>query len=130
SGDTTYRMNGGIRGNKQTILLNAITMGTRYGTQYQEIYEADLMDSTLSSVIDTAYTLLTTTPPLPAAPSNVNATSSDDSSANLTWVDNASNELGCRIEFKIGATGTYELLTTAGQNTTADTITHLLEGTL
>ena len=68
SGDDTYRMNGGVRGNKQTILLNAVTIGTRYGTQYQEIYEADLMYSTLSSVIGTANTLLTTTPSLPNAP--------------------------------------------------------------
>jgi len=44
-------------------------------------------------------------------------------------VDNASNELGYRIESKIGATGTYELVTTEGQNTTAVTINSLLEGT-
>ena len=129
SGDSTYRMNGGVPGNPATILLNAVTIGTRYGTQYQEIYEADLMDSTLSSVISTAKTLLTVTPPLPAAPSNVNATSSDSSSVNLTWHDNATNELGYRIESKIGATGTYELVTTLGQNTTAGTIKSLLEGT-
>src|SRR6266850_7522145 len=57
SGDDTYAMNGGIPGNKQTILLNAITMGTRYGTQYQEIYEVDLKDPAMSSVIDTANAL-------------------------------------------------------------------------
>jgi hypothetical protein len=37
-------MNGGIPGNKQTILLNAITIGAHYGMQYQEIYLADLED--------------------------------------------------------------------------------------
>ena len=55
-------MNGGIPGNPATILLNAITISAHYGTQYQEIYEADLEDPTLSSVIDTANTLLTVTP--------------------------------------------------------------------
>ena len=50
-------------------------------------------------------------------------------SLNLTWRDNASNELGYRIESKIGATGTYELLTTVGPNTTAPTISNLIEGT-
>ena len=50
-------------------------------------------------------------------------------SVNLTWHDNASNELGYRIESKIGATGTYEVLTTLGPNTTAATITSLIEGT-
>ena len=129
SGDTTYRMNGGVPGNKQTILLNAITIGARYGTQYQEIYEADLEDPTLSSVINTANTLLTVTPPLPAAPSNVTGTATDSSHIDLTWHDNASNELGYRIESKIGATGTYEVVTTFGQNTTSASIKSLLEGT-
>ena len=119
SGDDTYRMNGGIPDDEQTILLNAIIIGTHYGTQYQEIYEADLKDPAMSSVIDAANTLLTVTPPPPAAPSNLNATSSGPSSANLTWVDNANNELGYRIESKIGASGTYQFVTTVGPSTTA-----------
>ena len=129
SGDTTYRMNGGVRGNKLTILLNAITIGTHYGTQYQEIYEADLEDSTLSSAITTANTLLTANPSPPVAPSNLSGTSGGAYLINLTWSDNASNELGYRIESKIGATGTYELLTTLGPNTRATTFTSLIEGT-
>jgi transcriptional regulator CtsR len=122
-------MNGGVHGNRLTILLNAITIGTHYGTQYQEIYEADLEDSTLSSVIDTANTLLTATPPPPTAPSNLNGTAGGAYLINLSWSDNASNELGYRIESKIGPTGTYELLTTVGPNTTAATFTSLIEGT-
>ena len=129
SGDDTYRMNSGIPDDEQNILLNAIIIGTHYGTQYQEIYEADLKDPAMSSVIDTAYALLTVTPPPPDAPSNLNGTSSGPWSTDLTWVDNSDNELGYRIESKIGATGTYELVTTLGPNTTATTITHLLEGT-
>ena len=113
----------------QTILLNAITIGAHYGMQYQEIYLVDLEDPTLSSVIDTAKTLLTVTPPPPVAPSNLSGTSNGSHIVNLTWHDNASNELGYRIESKIGATGTYEVLTTLGPNTTAATITNLIEGT-
>jgi hypothetical protein len=127
--DNTYRMNGGVPGDPATILLNAVTIGTHYGTQYQEIYETDLEDSTLSSTIDAAYALLTATPAPPAAPSNVTGTSGGPYVINLTWQDNASNELGYRIEFKIGATGTYALLTTLGPNTTATTINNLIEGT-
>src|SRR5207249_5183944 len=56
-------------------------------------------------------------------------TANGATSLNLTWHDNASNELGYRIESKIGATGTYEVLTTLGPNTTAATITSLIEGT-
>jgi hypothetical protein len=91
-------MNGGVRGNPATILLNAVTIGTHYGTQYQEIYETDLEDSTLSSTIDAAYALLTASPSTPAAPSNLNATSNGSSVVNLTWHDNASNELGYRTQ--------------------------------
>ena len=129
SGDNTYRMNGGVPGDPATILLNAVTIGAHYGMQYQEIYLVDLEDSTLSSVIDTAKTLLTVTPPPPAAPSNLSGTSNGSHIVNLTWHDNASNELGYRIESKIGATGTYEVLTTLGPNTRAATITNLIEGT-
>jgi hypothetical protein len=129
SGDNTYRMNGGRSGNRQTILLNAVTIGAHYGTQYQEIYEADLEDPTLSSVITTANTLLTVTPPPPFAPSNLSGTAGGAYLINLTWSDNASNELGYRIESKIGATGTYELLTTLGPNTRATSISSLIEGT-
>ena len=129
SGDDTYRMNGGIPGDKETILLDAITIGAHYGTQYQEIYAPDLVDPDMSPIIDYANYLLTVTPSSPAAPTNLNATSSDAWSADLTWVDNANNELGYRIESKIGATGTYELVTTLGPNTTAASIPSLLEGT-
>jgi titin len=133
SGDTTYRMNGGTPGDPGTVLLNAITLGTHYGTQFQELYEADLKDPTLSSVIDTANTLLTVTPggdPAPAPPSNLIATSSGATVVNLTWADNASNELGYRIESKTGANGTYAVVTTLGPNTTSATITsNLTEGT-
>ena len=129
SGDNTYRMNGGVPGDPATILLNAVTIGTHYGMQYQEIYLVDLEDPTLSSVIDTANTLLTVTPPPPVAPSSLSGTGNGATSLNLTWHDNASNELGYRIESKIGATGTYELVTTLGPNTTAATITSLIEGT-
>jgi len=129
SGDNTYRMNGGVPGNPQTILLNAVTIGAHYGMQYQEIYVVDLEDPTLSSVIDAANTLLTVTPSPPAAPSNLNGTANGRYVINLTWHDNASNELGYRIESKIGATGTYQLLTTPGPNTTTATINSLIAGT-
>src|SRR5207249_10950723 len=65
SDDNTYRMNGGIPGVPQVILLNAITIGVDFGTQFLEIYEADLKDPTMSPVIDAANTLLTVTPAPP-----------------------------------------------------------------
>ena len=95
----------------------------------EEIYLVDLEDSTLSSVITTANTLLTATPSPPAAPSSLSGTASGPYVVNLTWHDNANNELGYQIEFKIGTTGTYGVLTTLGPNTTAATISNLIEGT-
>ena len=129
SADSTYRMNGERPGDPGTVLLNAIVIGTHYGTQYQELFEVDLEDPTLSSVIDIGNYLLTVTPPRPVAPSDLNGTTSGRYVAHLTWSDNASNELGYRVESKIGATGTYEVLTTLGPNRTAATINSLIEGT-
>ena len=129
SGDNTYRMNNGVPANEQAILLKAITIGTHYGTQYLEIYEEDLKDPAMSSVLDTANTLLTATPSPPPAPSNLNATSNDPWTVDPTWHDNANNELAFRIESKIGSTGTYELVSTIGPNITATTINSHLEGT-
>ena len=129
TGDTTYRMNGGVAGDELGILLSAIIIGTHYGTQYQEIYEADLENSNLSPALDYANWLLTQTLPPPTAPSNLNGTSSGPWSVDLTWMDNANNELGYRIESKIGSTGTYQLVITLGPNTAASTLTSLIEGT-
>ncbi len=129
SDDSTYRMNDGIPGTDSTILLQAINVGAHYGTQYQEIYESDLADPDLSSVIDYANAVLTPAPALPVAPDNATATSNSLTQANLTWRDNADNELGYRIESKGGLTDIYELITTLGPNSTSITVTRLVEGT-
>src|ERR1044072_7002994 len=83
----------------------------------------------MSAVIDVAKGLLSVRTAPPAALCNLNGTSSDPWSTDLTWSDNASNELGYRIESKVGATGTYELVTTLGPNIRAAHITNLIEGT-
>ena len=132
TGDDTYRMNGGIPGDEEAILLDAVAIGADYGTQFQEIYVADLINGNMNSIINYANYLLTVTPggdPPPAAPTNLNGTSSGPSSVDLTWADNASNELGYRIESKTGETGTYALVITLGPNTVANTLTSLIEGT-
>ncbi len=127
--DPTGRMNGGVPGAPDAILLQAVTTGAHYGTQYQEIYEADLENTDLNSVIDTANALLTATPPPPAAPDNASATSGSTREIILTWNDNADNELGYRVESKIGINGTYQVVSTVGPNITSATLTNLFEGT-
>ncbi len=129
TGDSTYRMNGGIPGDEAAVLLNAITIGAHYGTQYQEIYESDLKNPALSSVIDTAYNLLSAPPPPPTAPTDAQAVATSLSRVDLTWNDNANNELGYRVESKLGVSGTYELVSTFGPDVRSVSITSLLEGT-
>ena len=126
--DTTYRMNAGAPANAAAVLLQSVTTGVHYGTQYQEIYESDLKNPAMSSVIDAANTLLTAHTNPPAAPDNAKATSDSLTAASLTWRDNSNNELGFRIEMKDGTNGTYEVLTTVGPNLTSATMNNLIEG--
>ncbi len=129
SNDTTGRMSGGLPGAPDAILLQAITTGAHYGTQYQEIYETDLTNADLSGVIDAASALLTATPPLPAAPDTLEATSGSPGEIVLTWNDNADNELGYRVESKAGVDGTYQIVSTFGPGSTSVELTRLIEGT-
>ncbi len=66
---------------------------------------------------------------VPAAPSGLTATAVSVSQINLTWVDNATNETGFKIERKTGAGGTYAQIATAGANATTYLSTGLTAGT-
>ncbi|HEX6899891.1 MAG TPA: fibronectin type III domain-containing protein [Thermoanaerobaculia bacterium] len=60
---------------------------------------------------------------VPAAPSNLNASTDSVLRAILFWNDNSSNETGFKIERKIGTAGSWSQLATLGPNSTgyADT---------
>jgi len=60
-GDATYRMNGGVSGDPTTVLENAVNIGYAYGTQFQEIYKADVEN--LPTAITYAHNLLTSPNP-------------------------------------------------------------------
>jgi hypothetical protein len=129
TGDTTYRMNGGVAGDPATILLNAVTIGSHYGTQYQEIYEVDLENPTLSSVITTADTLLTSTPIGPPIVATNSATNVANFSATLNGTVNP-NGLTTAVHFEYGTTTNYGF-STATQNyqgSTAQNVTASLGG--
>ncbi|MCR4409165.1 MAG: SBBP repeat-containing protein [Candidatus Saccharicenans sp.] len=70
-----------------------------------------------------------TTPDLtvPIAPSNLQATALSATSARLTWVDNAYNEDGFKVERKTGAGGTWSQVGTAGVDATSFTDSGLSE---
>ncbi|MGH7530653.1 MAG: fibronectin type III domain-containing protein [Gemmatimonadales bacterium] len=49
----------------------------------------------------------TLAPPVPAAPSNLNAKPINSSAVGLTWTDNATDELGFRVELSLDAGATW-----------------------
>jgi fibronectin type 3 domain-containing protein len=61
----------------------------------------------------------TTFPFPPAAPSGLSATPASSSQVNLSWTDNANNEIGFEVERKTGAGGTYAYVVGTGVNVTS-----------
>ena len=55
-------------------------------------------------------------PKPPKRPTALVATTISSTQIDLTWVDNANNETGFRIQRKVGVSGTYEDLDTVGVN--------------
>ena len=69
-------------------------------------------------------------PVVPAAPSNLAATTSSSSQINLSWTDNSSNETGFKIERCKGANCTnYVQIIQVGANVTAFANTGLTKNT-
>ncbi|MDI6840889.1 MAG: fibronectin type III domain-containing protein [bacterium] len=54
---------------------------------------------------------------IPEAPCSLIAIAISNHQINLSWVDNATNEQGFKLERKIGATGTYEQIKYLSANT-------------
>ena len=103
--------------------------GFNFGAHFIEVYPSDMNDPVLAAVLTSWGTLLTTTPPIPAAPSGLTATATSSSTINLGWIDNANNEIGERIERSVGSNVNYAFLTDVGASTTAFTDTALVDGT-
>ena len=68
--------------------------GFNFGAHFIEVYASDCDDPVLASVLTAWGNLLTTTPPIPTAPSGLTATATSSSTIDLGWIDNASNEIG------------------------------------
>jgi Galactose oxidase-like, Early set domain/Fibronectin type III domain/Kelch motif len=68
------------------------------------------------------------TVPVPAGPTNLNATAGSTSQVNLSWADNASTETGFRIERSTDGTSFTEIRT-VGANVTTDADTGLSAST-
>lgn len=72
-----------------------------------------------AGIADAQAALLSVTPLL--APSNQSATAVSDTRINLSWIDNASNEVGFKLERKTGIGGTYVQIATVAKNVTSFT---------
>jgi len=103
--------------------------GFNFGAHFIEVYAIDWSLPVLAPVLAAWGAILTTTPPIPAAPSGLTATGTSSSTINLSWIDNANNEVGTRIERSVGSNANYAFLTNTVANTTAFTDTGLLDGT-
>ncbi len=104
--------------------------GFNFGAHFIEVYPSDCNDPVLALVLTAWGALLTTTPPIPAAPSGLTAIATSSSTINLGWIDNANNEIGQRIERSVGSNANYSFLTNVGAGITAFTDTGLVDGTL
>jgi len=103
--------------------------GFNFGAHFIEVYSGDCNDPVLASVLTAWGSLLTTTPPIPSAPSNLTATATSSSTIGLSWRDNANNEIGQRIERSVGSSNNYAFLTNVGAGTTGFTDSQLVDGT-
>ena len=103
--------------------------GFNFGAHFIEVYPNDINDPVLASVLTAWGALLTTTPPIPTAPSGLTATATSSSTIDLHWTDIATNEIGQRIERSVGSNANYALLTNVDENITTFTDTGLVDGT-
>src|SRR5438876_18211 len=103
--------------------------GFNFGAHFIEVYSSDCDDPVLAPVLTAWGALLTTTPPIPTAPSGLTATATSSSTIDLGWTDIAINEIGQRIERSVGSNANYAFLTDVDPNITAFTDTGLVDGT-
>src|SRR4029077_8561926 len=103
--------------------------GFNFGAHFIEVYALDCNIPILAPVLVAWGAILTTLPPLPAAPSGLTAIATSSSTIDLGWIDNANNEVGTRIERSVGSNANYAFLTTVGANTNAFMDTGLVDGT-
>jgi chitodextrinase len=80
--DPTCRMNGQVAPcDPATMLSQAVQTGANYGMQYEEIYERDVVNPDLATVIRDAADVLSP----PTAPAGLTATATSSTQIRLTW---------------------------------------------
>jgi fibronectin type 3 domain-containing protein len=87
-----------------SYLDTALNLGTTY---YYQIYATNAYGNSLNSAVAS-----TTTPTIPAAPSNATATIVSNTEVDLTWQDNSNNEQGFEIFRQTTTGGTFNYVAT------------------
>ncbi|MGH7598557.1 MAG: fibronectin type III domain-containing protein, partial [bacterium] len=67
----------------------------------------------------------TTLPDIPAAPTDLTATTASKTQINLMWSDNSNDETGFKIERKVSSAAAYTPVTSVGPNVTSFSVTEL-----
>ena len=111
------------------LLLDlGLERGISFGAHFIEVYAQDCDDPNSATVLTSAARTLTTTPPIPGPPNALTASATSSSMIALAWNDNATNEIGERIERSVGSNSAYALLFNTGPGITAYTDGTLLDG--
>src|SRR5207253_3069049 len=101
-----------------------LTAGKKY---YYRVYAVNTTDRSGFSNVANAVTT-TGTPTVPATPTGLGAAPASSTQINLTWLDNASNETGYRIE-RSGDGVNFTFVTNVGINATSYSNTGLTAST-
>ena len=120
TGDTvSYDIYMGIVNPPVTIVASGLTSNSHSlsdlstgQTYYWQVVASDGQTSTIGPI----WTFTTGDTTQINAPTNLNSVHLSSSAIDLTWLDNADNEDGFKIERKIGASGVYFEIATVGSN--------------
>lgn len=120
SGDTTYRVNGGVAIDPSTALRRSVDIGLDYGMQYIEIYRVDILN--LPAVVHYAHDALTAalpsptpTPsatPTPAATATPSSTPTPTPTPSGTWTDLRVSVTDPATSVVAGQNDTYTIVVT------------------
>ena len=115
SGCTDFTQIATVGANVTTYANAGLTASTSYSYRVRAYNTAGDSGYSLTATATT-----TGTATLPAAPTNLVATAVSKSQINLAWTDNATNEIGFRVERCIGSTCTnFAQIATVGANVTS-----------
>jgi hypothetical protein len=112
----------------RSVLVNGVQQSfARIGTGHQKRLKIPWSGNIGSSGLTVSVTGDPVAPKIPAAPDQLRTVPVSPSRIDLVWRDNATDEIGCRIECKVG--GVFTVIGTVDANDTTFSHTALLQNT-